>query len=328
MPSPPTLIVQGGKTDPSSSYTYSNAPNSPDTLLLPLDSSFDAQSPPWSKLSTPGPPYAFHSLSLLPINGDAFNVLSFGGDAGSAEATQTQANSAWVGSMTDGKVDYEHQASEWGDQPMRRLYHSTAASPGSDLVYFTGGLKGDGSGAIFNDFFAFDHLSSTFTSLPTLPRGIFHHASALLPNGTLIVVGGASRSEQTGNAAVDPLSSILVFDTTSTSPGWDERALGGQPPSGRRGASLVLDQKGDKAFVFGGASSAADQAYGDGWELDLQSCTWTQVAEDTQGGSIPDFDYDIADIPAGPGPRFDHSAIAVGGDQVLIFGGELARASQ
>ncbi|KAK4684239.1 hypothetical protein P7C73_g5954, partial [Tremellales sp. Uapishka_1] len=304
LPSPPTLLIQGGKTDPSSSYTYSSAPNVNDVILLPLNGSFETSSPPLSLLpaSTSAPSYAWHCLSSL---SDA-QILSFGGDGGTTEAIETSTDSSWVFNVNvnDQSGTFTHESSDWGNQPMRRIHHSCSTNGGRTII--TGGEKDDGSATSFADVYSFDAPSSSFSALPSLPRGLYHHTSLLLSNGTLLVLGGVYTDPSTGTASLLPLSTLYTLDTTASSSSWNQATLGGTPPTGRRGATAALNSEGSKAFVFGGADATLSNVLGDGWVLDLQNPAWSQV---TDGSS-------------GAGARFDHTAVAVGNDQVILFGGE------
>jgi hypothetical protein len=286
IPNPPTLLIQGGKTDPSGSLTATSLPNTGDTILIPLTNAFITSAPPVTLLTTSSAPqYAFHTLSTLRGDSTSWEVLAFGGDAGSTEPTQTQANSAWRGSVDAGKqtVDWTHEANGWGNQPMRRLYHS-AAGPGSDgRVYISGGLKGDGSGITFSDVYTYDTETSTFNEMPSLPQGTYGHNSLLLPNGTLLLIGGVATSPVTGNPATVPLSNAFVMDTTAGAPAWETRSVRGHGPEARRGASLVLNDSGNRAFLFGGGDATLSSAFGDGWELDLDTASWKQVSQAGQG---------------------------------------------
>ncbi|KAK8858623.1 hypothetical protein IAR55_002852 [Kwoniella newhampshirensis] len=305
--SPPTLVIQGGKTDPSSSYTYSNSPNTGETLILPLTSNFSTTSSPFSIFDTPSAPTSsWHTLSPIGQAGGSWQLLSFGGDGGTSEAVQTAADSAWTIALdpTSPSVNFTHQPTLWGSEPLRRIYHA-AATGSDDKTYFSGGLKDDGSGATFTDVHVFDPTTSSFSSLPSLPMGLYHHTSLVLSNGTLLALGGAYTSPTTGSAALQPYSKIYSIDMTATTPSWIEISISGSVPGGRRGAAATLSGDGSKAFLFGGANAGLNQAYGDGWEFNLGDCTWKQV---TSGGQ-------------GAGPRFDHSAVPVGGDQVVVFGG-------
>ncbi|WVF68946.1 hypothetical protein IAT40_003720 [Kwoniella sp. CBS 6097] len=307
IPSPPTLIVQGGKTDPTSSYTYSSSPNTGETLILPLSSSFSTSSPPFTSLDNPSAPTsAWHSLSPLLSDGGSWQLLSFGGDGGTSQAVQTGMDSSWNMEVdpTGPTVDFSRDTAGAG-QPMRRIYHSAASAPAGGKVYITGGLKADGSGSTFPEAYAYDSSSSTFSPLPNLPVGLYHHTSLLLPNGTLLAMGGAYTSPATGGATLQPYSTIYSLDTHADAPLWEERSMAGKVPEGRRGASIALSDDGSKAFLYGGANSGLGEVYGDGWEFDLSNSQWKQTTASGQG----------------PGPRYDHVAVPIGGDQVAVFGG-------
>ncbi|OCF37213.1 hypothetical protein I316_01120 [Kwoniella heveanensis BCC8398] len=305
--SPPTLIVQGGKTDPSSSYTYSSSPNTGETLILPFSSGFSTSSPPFTSLDTPSAPTsAWHSLTPLAGDNGKWQLLSFGGDGGTSQAVQTGVDSAWNMDVTPAgpKVDFTREPAG-GGQPMRRIYHSATSASDGGKVYITGGLKADGSGSTFSEAYAYDSSSSTFSALPNLPVGLYHHTSLLLPNGTLLAMGGAFTSPATGTSVLQPYSTIYSLDTTANAPLWEERSMVGKVPEGRRGATMSLSDDGSKAFLFGGADAALGQVYGDGWEFDLSNSQWKQTTSGTQGA----------------GPRYDHIAMPIGGDQVAVFGG-------
>ena len=286
--SPPTLIIQGGKTDPSSSYTYSSAPNTADTIILPLSSGFTTSSPPFSLLNaTTAPISAWHTLTPLSDVNQDYSMLSFGGDGGTIEAVQTQNDSTWLLSVNfaSQSIDFTQEPTGWGNQPMRRIHHSSASlSMGGD-VYITGGLKDDGSGVTFADVYQFNSTNSAFSTLPSLPQGLYHHSSILLPNGTLIVLGGVYASPTTGSGVLLPFSTLYVFDTTSTTASWVSLSIGGTVPFGRRGATVALNNNGTTAFIFGGADAELATVYGDGWELDVASCAWQQVVSSGQGES-------------------------------------------
>ncbi|EIW73531.1 hypothetical protein TREMEDRAFT_70988, partial [Tremella mesenterica DSM 1558] len=228
IPSPPTLLIQGGKTDPTGDYTYTSAPNSADVIVLPLSDTFSTSSAPFNLVSSStAPTYAWHCLSPLQQTSGQWSLLSFGGDGGPTEAVQTLSDSAWQLSIPSdfSSLSATHESAGWGGQPQRRIYHSCAATQQGGKVYITGGMRDDGSGMTFADTFVFDPSSSTFNSFPGLPQGLFHHVSALMPNGTLVVLGGTYTSTQTSNPTLLPLTTIYVLDTTAPSPVWDSRSL-------------------------------------------------------------------------------------------------------
>ncbi|WVQ73086.1 hypothetical protein IAR50_002649 [Cryptococcus sp. DSM 104548] len=304
--SPPALIVQGGKTD--SSFTYSSAPNTASALLLPLSSSFDTSSPPWTEIDTSsGPTTSWNTLSPVSESGDTWQLLSFGGDGSGNQASTTANDSTWLMTLdaSGSSASYTHQTTGWASQPMNRIYHSSASSS-DGKVYITGGLKDDGSGVAFSDVYEFDPSTASFNSLPSLPEQVYHHTSVLLSNGTLLVLGGAYTSQATSNADVRPFSSIYRLDVSSDSPAWDEIVLFSDSlPAGRRGAAAALGGDEKKVVLIGGGSAGLGDVYGDVWVLDVDTLIWEQTNSSTT----------VA------GSRYDHSAVAVGNDQILIFGG-------
>ncbi|WWC88733.1 uncharacterized protein L201_003646 [Kwoniella dendrophila CBS 6074] len=310
IPSPPTLIIQGGKTDPSSSYTYTSSPNTAETIILPLSNGFSTSSPPFTSVHTPSAPTsAWHTLTPLSSSSSSdgsWELLSFGGDGGTNEAVQTGSNSAWILTTHPDQPSVNFTRQPAGNsQPMRRIHHSATSLSQDGKMYIIGGLKDDGSGATFADTYSYDSSTSSFSTLPNLPVGLYHHTSMLLPNGTLLALGGAYTSPSTGGAAVQPYSTVYSLDTTSSSPIWTEVHIGDAAPDGRRGASLVLNDDGSKAFLFGGANARLGEVYSDGWEFDTTKSEWIQVANGSQGA----------------GPRYDHSAVGIGGNRIAIFGG-------
>ncbi|WVR06388.1 hypothetical protein IAU60_003419 [Kwoniella sp. DSM 27419] len=306
IPSPPSLIIQGGKTDPSSSYTYTNAPNTGETLVLPLGSPFSSASSPFAQFDLPSAATsAWHTLSLLQQTDGGWTLLSFGGDGGTGEALPSGTDSAWSISVNASvsELNFTHQGSS--GQPMRRIHHSACSSADGGKVYISGGLKADGSGATFPDVYQYDGATSLFTPLPSLPVGLYHHTSILLPNGTLVIAGGVYTSIASGNPNLQPYSTLYSLDTGTSGAIWTERGTGGTAPDGRRGATLVLSDDGTKAFLYGGADDTLANVRADLWELDLEGGSWSQI---TATGT-------------GPIPRYDHIAVTVGGNQEVIFGG-------
>jgi hypothetical protein len=324
IPSPPTLLIQGGKTDESSSFTYSSSPNSADLISLSLSSSFSTSFPPFIPLTSSGPPYAWHTLSLLGQTEGLYSVLSFGGDGGSTKAIQTLSDSAWLADVNpiSNSTQFSQQASGWGGQPMRSIWHSAASDSKGGKVYITGGLKDDGSGGAFADVYAFDPSTKEFSGLPSLPQATYHHSSVLLPNGTIVVICGVYTSAETGNPALQPLTSLYSIDTTSAASNWTTVALEGIIPTSRRGSTLVSSDDGSKVFLFGGADTFLSSVYGDSWALDLESRTWNQISQNGAGELVSNNRRVRGTHLLGPAGRFDHSAVAVGNGQIIIFGGE------
>ncbi|GMK53943.1 hypothetical protein CspeluHIS016_0105290 [Cutaneotrichosporon spelunceum] len=296
---PPTVVIQGGKTDPLGQQSYTSAPNSGDTILLPLTASFPASNPPYSQLPN-GPAYAWHCIAPLFKQGEEWTLLSFGGDGGWLSPIG-DAHSAYLLTLnpTAGTINYTQPAEGWGNQPTRRIRHSCAAPVSGGKVYITGGQRTDYSEA-YAQTFVFDPTSMTFSPLAPLPMAIYDHSSVLLPNGTLVVMGGVR--SQSGSTALQALDTVFTLDTTSSSATWQTVSVP-VPPRARRGASASLNPDGS-VFVFGGLDDERN-ALNDGWLLDPQYLSWTQTFDGGQG-------------VAG---SYDHVAAAGGGGQVIVFGG-------
>ncbi|KAE8538835.1 hypothetical protein D1P53_005200 [Cryptococcus gattii VGV] len=310
LPSPPTLVIHGGKTDPDSIYSYSSASNVGSTLFLALNSTFFANSAPFIEVeSPPGPALVWHTISPFAHSDGTWQTLSFGGDSGiSSQPSQSSNNSAWLDNFdlqNYSSLQYINQPENWGSQPSNRIYHS--AVTGIDgKVYITGGLKNDGSNTAFADVYLFDSTQSRFAPLPSLQDGLYHHTSIMLGNNSILVLGGAFISQITSNIEVFPYTKLYRLDLSLNFVShWIEFAIGGDAPQGRRGATATLSHNGDKIILLGGASSDLQTVYDEIWTLDLNTLTWEKIVADGTG----------------PDARFDHSAIAVGDNQMVIFGG-------
>ncbi|BEI90841.1 uncharacterized protein CcaverHIS019_0309110 [Cutaneotrichosporon cavernicola] len=296
---PPTVVIQGGKTDPSGQFSYSSAPNSGDTVVLPLMASFPTSNPPYS-LFPNGPSYAWHCLAPLFSKDGEWTLLSFGGDGGWASPI-SDVRSAHLLTLnpTTGTMNYTQLPEGLGAQPSRRVRHSCAAPASGGKVYITGGQETDYS-ETFAQTFVFDPESMSFSPLVHLPAAIYGHSSVLLSNGTLLVMGGVT--SQSGAIALQPLDTLYALDTTSSSATWESINVPAAPVA-RRSAFATLNPDGS-VFVFGGAD-AEGKPLNDGWILDPQHLSWTQTFD---GGN-------------GVLGRYDHVAATGGGGQVIVFGG-------
>lgn len=280
IPSPPSLLLYGGKTDSKSGQSYSSAPNTADLLLIPLDSPFE-DDVPLEIISSPGSPAtAWHSLSIVSVAGGTsptYDLLLLGGDVGT-NGQSSSSDSSYIVSFnpSNSTVYVSQQQARSTSQPARRIHH--AATSGSGAVYITGGQKPDGSGAVLDEVHRFT-AAGGFEQLPGLPRGVFHHVSVLLPNGTLLVLAGAAMSPETGNTVLLPLSTIYRLDVIAASPVWSTVTLQSLSPTGRRGAAAALIGDGYTLFLTGGADATLQQVFADSWTLDLTTLVWTSVGQ-------------------------------------------------
>ncbi|KAJ7592924.1 hypothetical protein C8J56DRAFT_822859 [Mycena floridula] len=297
------LFVQGGKTDPFNSFSYTSAPSNNDLFLLSLSDPFEASSPPWqltsssTNMSSPqGPPVAWHTLS-------AFNtsfLLLFGGVAGpnSDSPSPSLADSAWILDVYNRpQPQWTDEATFWAGEPTRRAHHSAITVP-DGRVYIVGGERADGSGIPISEHYIFDVNVPSFTQLAATggPQAITRHGSVILSNGTMLVFGGYDGSA----SALTSFSTIWALDTTQSSASWTTLTVSGPVPPGRRDFATTLVE-GSKVVIHGGNQGAIGDPPGpvldDGWIMDTSQnpATWTQVDALTQIGK-----------------RSDHMAVAYG----------------
>ncbi|KIM21385.1 hypothetical protein M408DRAFT_105395, partial [Serendipita vermifera MAFF 305830] len=330
------LLVHGGKTDSTNSYSYTSAPNTAQLLSLDLSSSFEVSNPPWTTLNTANAPsVAFHTITAYSAN----QILLFGGDPGPSTALSTQNDSAAILDLATGETGtWSVQTDGWASEPMRRQYH--AATLYESQVIITGGEKVDGSDSGFKDSYLFTPNSGsdpTFSQFATTYDGpdLVGHAALALPNGTLLLLGGYSHDLH----ALQPFTTVHTLDiaagrwgqvTTSPEPepsptspdtvapqapasSGDAPAPDPTPdptpedgwgvPTRRRNFAAVL--VGDnKILIHGGVDAGLQQARGDAYILDLSTCHWKELPKLNQA----------------VGDRWGHSAVAVGNSVFFAFG--------
>ncbi|KAG6813961.1 hypothetical protein H0H92_005216 [Tricholoma furcatifolium] len=302
------LYIHGGKTDPYNSYSYTSAPNTNDTLYLPLISSFDASAPPWQLLdpsldqsSTSSPALAWHTIS--PFNSS--NFLLFGGQPGpnSAVVLTDAADSVYLADVSDDLLPlWTSEPVAWAEEPIRRIHHSETATP-SSLIYIVGGERADDSGIAFSEHYVFNPSAPSFTLLPSdgSPPDITGHASVLLPNGTLLVFGGY----QPSLSMLLPFSTIWTLDTTTQAPSWTSASVSSASLPSPRRAFAATTISGGMVLIQGGSDAVLQNNFEDGWILDPSQnpMVWTQVQALSQVGA-----------------RRDHTAVSSGDQVIFCFG--------
>jgi hypothetical protein len=249
-------------------------------------------------------------------------IAFFGGDGGTELSVQTNNDSTWLmdvsGSMSSSPSShtavYKHQSGNDLEQPIRKIYSAAATRNGE--VFITGGEKADGSGFGYPMTYKLSYDGGAanqlkYTQLAPLPIDLAHHASVMLSNGTLLVLGGYTPSSK------DHLPLVLAYslDTTDPKAIWytihlSAAATDGVPPE-RRGHAATYVASTETVLIFGGMTGGMQGApLDDVWELDLAARQWRSV----QGAGKKRAEAE------GPGGRYDHTAVAAG-DQILIFGG-------
>ena len=297
-----TLFVHGGLSDPFNSYSYSSAPEISDLLVLDLSTSFNSSSPPWQLFSSnSSPPLAWHTLS-------AFNLaelLLFGGqpDPNSLTVLTGLNDSSGLLSIShESGPSFLMEPQNWANQPMRRIRHSSSYT--NDKVWLIGGEKADGSGNAFSDHYSFSPSGAEFVQLPSsssAPPDIYGHASLVLPDGRLLVLGGYCASF----SGLVPMDTVWSLETTQNPPVWEELSISNESlPSPRRDFAAVVLSNG-KVLIHGGGDAQLQTTYSDGWILDTgqNPMVWNSVAALAQVGQ-----------------RKDHFAVQAGGCVLFCFG--------
>lgn len=300
------LYIHGGLTDQYDQYSYTSAPPTSELLLLDLSISFSATSPPWQLLSnttttSSSPNLGWHTLS-------AFNTTSFllfGGQPGpNSQTILTSLNdSATLVSAYDrANPSFFIEPQNWGDEPMRRIRHSTSSTGGK--VWIVGGEKADGSGNAFFDHYLFNPVLQEFVVLPSggnAPPDIYGHASLILPDGRLLILGGYCAS----CGELIPLNTVWSLDTTQATLAWDMISVSNYTiPDPRRDFAAVVLATGE-VLIHGGGDGELQTTYSDGWILNTtQSPMVWQEAQSLQQ----------------LGARKDHLAVQCNGQVLFAFG--------
>ena len=190
----------------------------------------------------------------------------------------------------------------WANEPIRRIRHSSTPSD-SGLIFIVGGEKADGSANTFPDNYIFDPNILSFVQLPDAsgPSDIYDHASIMLNDGRLLVLGGYYQPQNT----LIPFTNIWSFDTRASPSSWSLLSTSNATlPNPRRAFAATLLVNG-KVLIHGGGDAALQQNYADGWILDTSSdpMTWTNIESLTQLGA-----------------RRDHFAVPVNSGHQVLFG--------
>ncbi|KAF8843688.1 hypothetical protein BDN67DRAFT_110272 [Paxillus ammoniavirescens] len=297
-----TLYVHGGLSDPFNSFSYTSAPEVSDLLLLDLSTSFNASSPPWRLLSLQSSPaVAWHTLSAF----NTTHLLLFGGQPGpDSQTVLTTLNdsAALLSAPTPTSPSFLVEPQNWAGEPMRRTRHSASSTGGK--TWIVGGEKADGSGNAFDEHYLFSSSDAKFSLLPSSSNGppdIYGHASLVLADGRLVVIGGycASCSEPV------PMDMVWSLDTTQSTVVWGQLSVSSASlPSPRRDFAAVVLADGN-ILIHGGGDMQLEVTYDDGWILDTSQnpMVWQNVGALAQLGQ-----------------RKDHFAVQAGGYVLFCFG--------
>ncbi|GET01458.1 hypothetical protein GLOIN_2v1834755 [Rhizophagus clarus] len=149
---------------------------------------------------------------------------------------------------------------------------------------------------VSNDMLIFDTISLSLSSgsLINAPSMRFDYGAVLLPNQTIVYLGGSIIN----NEAL-PLNEVYLYDTIEDS--WSVKTTSGYVPSRRSAFSAVLSLDNQKIIIFGGKGTTNFTAL---YELDITNFDWY----------IPKISGEIQN------PRYWHKANVIGKYMVISFG--------
>jgi Galactose oxidase, central domain len=181
-------------------------------------------------------------------------------------------------------------------QPPPMWGYATVALPDdTDLLYGGADTK-----RVFDDVYVFDRKSFSWShvEISSAAQARVWHSASYLPQQHVVFVFGGECKDATGEPEI--LSDPMLFDVDVQL--WYQPKFNGPSPRPRGGHSASV-LTGDHVVLFGGCN-------GRKWLNDinvLDASTWTWSRPRVQGTT--------------PAARSYHSAVVIGGDSIVIFGG-------
>ena len=167
---------------------------------------------------------------------------------------------------------YDPQTNTWEELtsggasiPTARKSHS-ATSIGDD-IYVCGGLDSNGSG--LSDFWKYNTTTGIWSQVAEHPGACAGHG-AFYHNGSLYAFGGYEPEYFSYR------NDIWCYSSVTNS--WDYVNAGGTLPSERAFFAATQDPAGS-FFVFGGQDNSETIALSDNYKFDVNTSTWTQIAD-------------------------------------------------
>lgn len=197
-----------------------------------------------------------------------------------------------------------------GGPGVRARHASTIDTSRNRMLLFAGRLRmsgGFGSYVNFNDVWAFDLATDTWSELATTGGPPSARSSAIMQydaaRDRVIVFGG---NDSTSGLTLTGLGDTWSLDLATNT--WSE-IVGAGPPARLFHASALT---GDRIVIFGGTPNFDGPFYDDTWAFDLTTDTWSEVPAT---GEIPDARFGAEAFHDVAGGRF---MIAFGHDGTAI----------
>lgn len=315
----PSLFIISGKSYVPGQTVNSN-PTTSSSLLLPLASAFNLDSPPWVSISS-GPTSAYGSALALSNT----TILQFGGDAtgDTSEAIQTAADSSWLLSiptsiLATSTASWIHQPLGWANQPTRRqnFFSASLISGTTSRVWVYGGITSDGSLLSNAELWTLEvqvdqsgavEVGSSQgwfkSSGDGGPPRAYDGVAVLIRNTiggqpTIYLIGGVQTI--TGVTSLAPLSSVWIYTPANDlAVGSWNQIITTNSPAPRRG-HVAVDVGNGKIWIQGGRSLDGSIVFSDSAVLDLSTNSWKATSPGSQ--------------------VFGHSAVMIGDTVITCLG--------
>ncbi|MEZ4443151.1 MAG: kelch repeat-containing protein [Polyangiaceae bacterium] len=169
--------------------------------------------------------------------------------------------------------------------PSARSRHSMVSDHSRNRALSFGGRwradPNSGSYTLYNDVWAFDFASQSWSEIATTGTGPEprYNASLVMAGDEMIVFGGGTATSAT---SFDPVNTVYALNLTTNE--WRQITPAGAAPAPRLFHSATYDPVNGRMFIGYGSDNSAfttTQFFQDQWALDLATSTWheLQIAE-------------------------------------------------
>jgi len=172
------------------------------------------------------------------------------------------------------------------EAPSMRSRHATALDATRRQMLVHGGRYREaesGNYTLYDDLWAFDMETNTWLELdaPDGPSARVTHGMVVAGDMAYVYGGNTARS----STAYNPVGDLWELDLTTLT--WTELEDDAEPGE-RIFQALAVNEAGTKLYVYGGGDENAffGPFFGDLWELDIESLSWTELHDGN--GDAPD----------------------------------------
>ncbi|RHZ77938.1 hypothetical protein Glove_168g40 [Diversispora epigaea] len=240
------LLILGGATN-TTDYEFG-------LFYLDLSKPFDNYNLTWTLIEDKGlPVYTWRSTSVLTL--DNSTIYLIGGFMINKNTLEYDYSNL--------VYTYDYSTSKWstpvldGDKVLPRQ-DIKGVIDNSGIIYIFGGFNATNLtsfyGKIYNDMKTLNTVSDTWTTLSisgNLPLPCDEYTADILPNGTIVYIGGVEQVSYGANFTLVNMNKIKLFDTYKHE--WSQMNATGDEISSRLYFSSVLTPDG-YIIIFGGIS--------------------------------------------------------------------------